>query len=60
MKLTIGSFVFYTKHDGYYYIWLPPGIYTVDVYKESYHPYTFATKVRYYFNLLNYLDSSKV
>ncbi|CAG9538294.1 unnamed protein product [Cercopithifilaria johnstoni] len=45
VKLTVGSFVFYTKHDGYYYIWLSPGIHTVDVYKENYHPYTFSTKI---------------
>ncbi|EFO20099.2 hypothetical protein LOAG_08391 [Loa loa] len=45
VKLTVGSFVFYTKLDGYYYIWLPPGVHTIDVYKESYHPYAFSAKI---------------
>uniref|UniRef100_A0A0R3RYZ9 Protein kinase domain-containing protein n=1 Tax=Elaeophora elaphi TaxID=1147741 RepID=A0A0R3RYZ9_9BILA len=45
VKLTVGGSVFYTKYDGYYYIWLSPGIYTVSVYKESYQPYTFSTEI---------------
>ncbi|KAL3998457.1 Zinc carboxypeptidase family protein [Acanthocheilonema viteae] len=45
VKVTVGNFVFYTKHDGYYYIWLSPGIYIVDVHKENYHPYTFSTEI---------------
>ncbi|VDK69815.1 unnamed protein product [Litomosoides sigmodontis] len=48
VKLTVGNFVFYTKRDGYYYIWLSPGIYTVVVRKESYYPYTFSTKIGLY------------
>lgn len=60
VKLTVGNFVFYTKRDGYYYIWLSPGIYTIDVHKESYYPYTFSTKVCCYFNFSTYLDSFEV
>ncbi|OZC12622.1 hypothetical protein X798_00253 [Onchocerca flexuosa] len=45
VKLTVDSFVFHTKLDGYYYIWLSPGFHTIDVYKESYLSYTFSIKV---------------
>ncbi|KAM3720426.1 Carboxypeptidase [Dirofilaria immitis] len=45
VKLTVGNSVFYTKLDGYYYIWLSPGVHTIDVYKENYHSYTFSIKI---------------
>uniref|UniRef100_A0A1I8EBH6 Zinc carboxypeptidase n=1 Tax=Wuchereria bancrofti TaxID=6293 RepID=A0A1I8EBH6_WUCBA len=45
VKLTVGSLVFYTKLDGYYYIWLSPGVHTIDVHKEGYYPYSFSAKI---------------
>ncbi|VIO96363.1 Uncharacterized protein BM_BM11935 [Brugia malayi] len=45
VKLTVGNLVFYTKLDGCYYIWLSPGVHTIDVHKEGYYQYTFSAKI---------------
>lgn len=45
VRLKVGDLIFYTKVDGHYYIWLLPGVYTVDIYKENYRPSAFSIKV---------------
>ncbi|VDK64602.1 unnamed protein product [Gongylonema pulchrum] len=44
VKLLVGNTAYTTTVDGYYYLWLPPGTYKIQVHKQGYIPSVLSTK----------------